>query len=149
VAFLPRSFVNISVKSEYALRAVLDLASQPLDQPVKIGDIAKRQNIPYKFLQLILADLKQAGIVESRRGVEGGYLLARPPESVRVGDITRLFEVPRSERSRNRRQAESPFSDMWRRVANAVSAVLDHTSFADLRRAHEESRARYVPDWVI
>jgi Rrf2 family protein len=149
MAVLPRSFVNISMRTEYALRAVFDLALQPLDMPVKIGDIAKRQSVPHKFLQLILADLKQAGLVESRRGVEGGYLLARPPESIRVGDVTRLFEAPRNEKSRARRQGESPFSDLWRRLNHAVSGVLDQTSFADLRRAHEESQTRYVPDWVI
>lgn len=145
----PCSFVTISLRVAYALSAVLDLASQPLDIPVKVGDIAKRQGVPHKFLQLILADLKQAGLVESRRGVEGGYLLARPPESIRIGDVTRLFETSRSEKSRIRRRAESPFSDLWRRVNHAVSGVLDETSFADLRKAHQASQTRYVPDWVI
>jgi Rrf2 family protein len=70
--------MSISVKSEYALQAILDLASQPAGEPVRIADIARRQKIPQKFLELILAGLKQAGFVESRRGAEGGYLLARP-----------------------------------------------------------------------
>ena len=149
MASLAVSFVNVSLRSEYALRAVFDLASHPPDTPVKIADIAKRQNVPQKFLQLILADLKQAGLVESRRGVEGGYLLARPPEAIRVGDVTRLFETPRNEKTRTRRRAESPFSDLWRRVNHAVSGVLDQTSFADLRKAYETGHSRYVPDWVI
>ena len=70
--------MNISFKTEYALQAVFDLATQPPGEPVKIADIAQRQNIPQKFLELILASLKQAGFVESRRGAEGGYLLAKP-----------------------------------------------------------------------
>jgi Rrf2 family transcriptional regulator, cysteine metabolism repressor len=72
--------MTISVKGEYALQALFDLASQPPGAPVKIGDIARRQKIPQKFLELILAGLKQGGFVESRRGAEGGYLLVRPPK---------------------------------------------------------------------
>ena len=70
--------MNISVKGEYALQAIFDLASQRPGEPVSIADIARRQKIPQKFLELILAGLKQGGFVESRRGAEGGYLLARP-----------------------------------------------------------------------
>src|ERR1700746_3627619 len=73
--------MNISVKSEYALQAVFDLALQPPGEPVKIADVARRQKIPQKVLELILASLKQAGFVESRRGAEGGYPLARPAHS--------------------------------------------------------------------
>ncbi len=69
--------MNISVKGEYALQAIFDLASQRPGEPVRIADIARRQKIPQKFLELILASLKQGGFVESRRGAEGGYLLAR------------------------------------------------------------------------
>ena len=66
-----------SVKGEYALQAVLDLASRRAGEAIRIADIAQRQKIPQKFLELILASLKQGGFVESRRGAEGGYLLAR------------------------------------------------------------------------
>jgi Rrf2 family protein len=141
--------MNISVKGDYALHAVFDLSSQPPGQPVRIADIAKRQKIPQKFLELILAGLKQGGFVESRRGAEGGYLLARPPDAIRVGDVLRYVEGPRDEKSRGRRQAESPFSDMWQRVNEAVSSVLDQTSFADLQRAWKDKRARFVPNWEI
>ena len=77
--------MNISGKGDYALRAMFDLASQPVGQPVKIAEIARRQAIPQKFLELILAGLKQGGFVESRRGADGGYLLARQPEFLTVG----------------------------------------------------------------
>jgi Rrf2 family transcriptional regulator, cysteine metabolism repressor len=141
--------MNISVKGEYALHAVFDLASQPPGQPVKIADIAGRQKIPQKFLELILASLKQGGFVESRRGAEGGYLLARPADAIKVGEVLRFVEGARNEKSRVRRQAESPFADMWQRVNSAVSDVLDQTSFADLKRAWKEKRARFVPNWEI
>src|ERR1700683_164828 len=80
----------ISVKSEYALLALFDLAMQPAGESVKIAEIARRQKIPQKFLELILASLKQGGFAESRRGAEGGYRLARPAEEITVGQVVRF-----------------------------------------------------------
>src|SRR5712672_3663499 len=84
--------MNISVKGEYALQAIFDLALQGAPQPVKIADIARRQKIPQKFLELILAGLKQGGFVESRRGADGGYRLARPADQITVGEVLRFIE---------------------------------------------------------
>ncbi|MGA2132251.1 MAG: Rrf2 family transcriptional regulator [Bryobacteraceae bacterium] len=140
--------MNISVKGEYALQALFDLASQPAGIPVKIGEIAKRQKIPQKFLELILAGLKQGGFVESRRGAEGGYLLLRAPETLTAGEVLRFVEGPQG-RSRSRRRNDSPFAEMWEQVDHAVSQVLDKTTFADLRRAWAERNARFVPNWEI
>src|SRR5207247_10276856 len=97
--------MNISVKGEYALHAIFDLSSQPPGEPVKIAAIARRQNIPQKFLELILSSLKQGGFVESRRGAEGGYLLARPPSLITIGEVLRFFEGGQNGRSRARRRA--------------------------------------------
>jgi Rrf2 family transcriptional regulator, cysteine metabolism repressor len=139
--------MNVSVKGEYALQAIFDLANQSTREPVKIADIAKRQKIPQKFLELILAGLKQGGFVESRRGAEGGYLLARPPEAVTVGEVLRYVEGPRV--TRKSKGSEQPLSRLWERVDQAVSEVIDHTTFAELVRSWRESRARYVPNWEI
>ena len=99
--------MNISVKGEYALQAIFDLASQRPGDPVKIADIARRQKIPQKFLELILAGLKQAGFVESRRGAEGGYLLARAAESLTVGEVLRFVEGPQQSRGNPRPKGET------------------------------------------
>src|SRR5271165_5912644 len=105
--------MNISVKGQYALHALIDLAFQKPGEPVKIADIARRQRIPQKFLELILAGLKQGGFVESRRGADGGYLLARPADSLTVGDVLRFVEGRQSGRrpgrTRSRRQLDDPF----------------------------------------
>src|ERR687883_182342 len=93
----------ISVKGEYALHAIFDLALNGRGDPVKIADIARRQKIPQKFLELILAGLKQGGFVESRRGAEGGYLLARSPETLSVGEVVRYVEGSHERKSRARR----------------------------------------------
>jgi len=146
--------MNISVKSEYALKAVFDLASQYLGElrggasqnPVKIADIAKRQKIPQKFLELILAGLKQSGFVDSRRGADGGYLLARSPDSITVGEVLRAVE---NVKGGLRSNSDDPFVEIWRRVDSAVSGVLDQTSFADLARTWQDKHTQYVPNWEI
>ena len=137
--------MNISVKSEYALHAVLDLALQPPGEPVKIAEVARRQKIPQKFLELILASLKQGGFVESRRGAEGGYRLARPSSEITVGEVLKFIE----EGKQTKRSAADPFNDIWNDVDAAVAAILDHTTFAELARRWQQSQARYVANWEI
>ena len=95
------ALMNISVKGEYALHAIFDLALQKFGEPIKIAEIARRQRIPQKFLELILAGLKQGGFVESRRGAEGGYLLARPAATLTVGEVLRFVEGTVAARSRS------------------------------------------------
>ncbi|MCU1259451.1 MAG: transcriptional regulator, BadM/Rrf2 family [Bryobacterales bacterium] len=141
--------MNFSVKGEYALKAIFDLACQPPTEPVKIADIAKRQQIPQKFLELILASLKQGGFVESRRGAEGGYMLALPAENITVGGVLRYVDGRQNEKSRARRQADSPFSEIWARVDRTVSEQLDSMNFAAVRRDWAEKRTRFVPNWEI
>jgi Rrf2 family transcriptional regulator, cysteine metabolism repressor len=139
-----------SVKGEYALQAILDLASRPAGEPTRIADIAQSQKIPQKFLELILASLKQGGFVESRRGAEGGYLLARPAESLTIGEVLRYVEGPRQGKSRDRGNgAATPFSDMWQQVDQAISGVIDQTTFAGLLRAWQEKNNKFVLNWEI
>ena len=141
--------MNISLKGEYALQAIFDLASQPGGEPVRIADIARRQKIPQKFLEIILVGLKQAGFVESRRGAEGGYLLARAAESLTVGEVLRSIEGTGQGRSRSRRKTETPFTDMWRQVDCAVSEIVDKTTFAGLLRGWTDKQNKYVLNWEI
>ncbi len=141
--------MNISVKGEYALQAIFDLALQKPGEPVKIAAIARRQKIPQKFLELILAGLKQAGFVESRRGAEGGYLLARSADSLTVGEVLRFVEGPQTIKGRPRRKPDTPFGEMWQRVDRAVSGVIDKTTFADVMREWADRQQRHVHTWEI
>ena len=141
--------MNVSVKGEYALHAIFDLALQKAGEPIRIADIAKRQRIPQKFLELILAGLKQGGFVESRRGAEGGYLLARSPEAITVGQVMRYVEGGKASKPARKQNVTDPLSDTWRRVDQAVSDVIDQTTFAELVRNWREQQSKYVPNWEI
>ena len=143
---------NISVKGEYALLAILDLAMQRPGEPIKIAGIAKRQRIPQKFLELILSALKQGGFVESRRGADGGYLLARPADAITVGEVLRYMEGGRSRKSpapKGPPGAPTPFGALWTEVETVVTGILDRNSFAELARSWQDRQARYIPNWDI
>lgn len=141
------TLMNVSVKCEYALRAILELALRPGDEPTRIADIAARQQIPQKFLETILAELKKSGFLESKRGAEGGYLLARPADTITVGQVLRSVEGGRTGRATL--DHPGPLGDFWTRVDTAVSGVIDRTTFAELAREWRERQARYVPNWEI
>lgn len=84
----------ISNKAKYAFRALLALAAQPAGRPLTSAAIAEKHCIPHKFLEQILLDLKRAGILESRRGLRGGYVLLRPADTISFSEVLRLFEGP-------------------------------------------------------
>ncbi len=143
--------MEISIKGKYALRAVFELARSGDPEPIKIARIASAQRIPQKFLETILAQLKQGGYLASRRGADGGYYLARSPDQITVGEILR--HVDGSMRSTGRpfadELADSPFPELWSRVERALSSVVDRTTFADLVERWRQKRAKRVLNWQI
>ena len=86
--------MRVSAKSDYALRALIELASQPSAEAVSAEEIGRRQDIPRGFLQAILADLRRAGVVASQRGQSGGWRLSREAGSVTVADVIRAVDGP-------------------------------------------------------
>ncbi len=143
--------MDVSVKGEYALRAVFDLACRDAPDPTKIARIAERQKIPQKFLELILSQLKQGGYLNSKRGADGGYLLARPADQITVGDILRVIDGPvqLSRRPIENESADSPFPEMWKRAERSLSSVIDRVTFADLVERWKQNRSRRVVNWEI
>jgi Rrf2 family protein len=144
--------MSFSQKCYYAIRAMYELARASEGSAVKIGAIAERQNIPVKFLEAILNQLKQGGFVESRRGNEGGYLLARPATRVSVGDIVRFIEGPllpvtcvEGRRGCGQSRAGCVFWPIWKEAEAALARVYDGVSFHDLvQRAYSEPENNYV-----
>ncbi|HYD98462.1 MAG TPA: Rrf2 family transcriptional regulator [Alphaproteobacteria bacterium] len=133
----------LSQKAKYALRALLVLAQHDTDQPIFVADIADRENLPRKFLELILLDLKRAGFVDSRRGKNGGYLLAKRPGDITLGDVLRVVDgplalVPCASDSAYRRcpdcheETTCAIRRVMRQVRDATSGILDKTTLADL-----------------
>jgi Rrf2 family protein len=131
--------VRISAKSDYALRATVELAvARDGDNPVKGEQIATAQGIPLRFLENILGDLRNAGIVESRRGVEGGYLLARPAEDITLADVIRAVDGPLANVAGTKPEAltyegrAEPLRTVWVAVRAALRSVLETTTVADV-----------------
>src|SRR5688572_18468956 len=84
----------ISNKAKYAFRALLAIAAEPDGEAITSAEISRRYNISHKFLEQILLDLKKAGILDSRRGKTGGYVMLRPADTISFGEVLRLFEGP-------------------------------------------------------
>jgi Rrf2 family protein len=131
--------VRVSAKADYALRATIELAAGG-DGPVKGERIAQAQEIPLKFLENILGDLRHAGLVRSQRGVEGGYWLARPGEQITVAEVVRAVEGPVAnvrgigpEQVTYAGSAER-LRDVWIAVRANLRAVLEEVTIADLAR---------------
>ena len=129
----------ITQKNKYAIRAVYELALRRNQGPVKIADIAKAQKIPARFLEVILNQLKQSGIVDSKRGFQGGYLLGRSPDQITVGDILRHVESPEAlhcvsciSRDDCGFKGDCAFLPMWTRAQRAMVDVFDKTTIQNL-----------------
>jgi len=131
--------MRITYKGDYAMKALLDLAIHFGEGPVQIHDVAKRIDAPIKFLEAVLLELKRGGFVESRRGKEGGYLLAREPARIKVGDVARFVDGPiepiacAAEGYKGCGDVyRCAFRKIWKDVVDATSNVIDNVSFEDL-----------------
>jgi Rrf2 family transcriptional regulator, cysteine metabolism repressor len=122
----------ITSKSPYALSALVELARTGGSAPVPIGEIAKRREIPVQFLESLFATLRRAGILQSQRGVRGGYSFARPPAEITVLEVVELLEGELGA------DAEKS-GPIWTEAVDAVKAVLGAATIADV--AEKEARA--------
>ena len=130
--------MRISAKVDYAVRAAIELAGAERGAPLKGDRIAAAQDIPMKFLENILSELRRSGLVGSRRGTEGGYWLARPPAQITVADIIRAVEGPLANVQGVRPEdleftgSAVPLQRMWVCVRASLRSVLEHVTLADL-----------------
>ena len=151
----------LSSRGKYATRALLDLSLHYEKGPVQIHAIAERQKIPLKYLEQILLALKRVGFVNSRKGPGGGYSLAKPPQAITLGAVVRAMDGPLAPISC---ASVSGFAEcgcpepatcglraVWKEARDALAAVLDGTTFADIRERHETLWARQekVVDYAI
>jgi len=135
----------VTQKSQYALRALFELARRIDSGPTRIEDIAKAQGIPQRFLEVLLNEMKHAGLVEARRGPRGGYLLARGPRDITVAQImesaqgrftpVECLSDPRSADCLFK--GECVFLSLWEEVRDAVARVYESTTLQDLVEREE------------
>jgi Rrf2 family cysteine metabolism transcriptional repressor len=114
--------ISITSKSPYAVLALAELARNPGTEPVPIGELARRRDVPVQFLEQLFAVLRRGGIVSSQRGVKGGYRFAREPATVTVLEVVELLDGPLG------RDAQGVFAD----AAEAARKVLAETTIADV-----------------
>jgi len=155
--------MKLSVRGEYALRALLVLARdyQEDNSVVRIQEVSERQNIPKRFLEQILNDLKSAGIVESKRGVAGGYRLRRPPERVTLAEIIRHIEGPLApvscvsekyyEKCSCPDESRCAIRSVMKETRDAIVAIMDRVTLAELcdRARKLEQEPLTASDFVI
>jgi len=131
--------MKITYKGDYALKTILGLALHYGNSPVTIHELAKQADIPLKFLEQILLDLKRGGFVESRRGKIGGYLLARPPSEIKLGEVIKFIDGPiepiacvdigyKGCGDLNR----CIFRGIWVQITEATIKIIDGVTFEDL-----------------
>ena len=143
--------MKLTKRGEYGLKALIDLAA--LDDPqaaTQIKDIARRQQIPVKFLEQILLALKNAGVLRSRAGVGGGYYLAKPPAEITLGQVVRLLDGPLApipcvsqmayERCVCEDEATCGLRLAMLDVRNAIADILDQTTLADVSTRVERAQ---------
>jgi Rrf2 family protein len=129
--------MRVSAKVDYAVRACVELAAAA-EGPVKGDRIAQAQEIPLKFLENILLDLKHAGLVQSQRGAEGGYWLAQPADEIAIADVIRAVEGPIANVRGMRPEqvayagAAKPLNEVWVAMRANLRSVLETTTLADV-----------------
>ena len=142
----------LSKRAKYAIKALLALAERGREEPMRIADLARGEHIPPKFLELILLVLKNHGILQSRKGKGGGYLLGRDPKDIYLGQIVRMFDGPLAPVPCASQTAYVPCADCpneavcgvhlaMKAVRDATARVLDGTSLASLRGQVAEATA--------
>jgi Rrf2 family protein len=127
--------LSITSKSPYAVRALVELALCGASVPIPIGELARRRDIPQQFLEGLFATLRRAGIIQSQRGVKGGYLFARSPSEVTVLEVVELLEGPLG--------AGDPADDeIWTEAVSALRDVLAKTTIAALAEGEAQARGQ-------
>ena len=132
--------MRISTKGDYATRALQDLALHYDEGPIPIEKIAGRQALPVRYLEQLLLTLKRAGFLLSKRGVNGGYSLAKPPGQITLGEILRAVDGPiepiycvgEPPRQECAREPDCVLREVWADVNKAVSAIVDRTTLQDV-----------------
>ncbi len=150
--------MRVSTKSDYAVRALIEITLAGAEGPISADEVGRRQDIPRGFLQTILADLRRAGLVTAQRGQAGGWRLALPPSKIMIADVIRAVDGPlvsvydqRPESVRYNDTADS-LQQVWIATRHAIRDVLEHVSIEQLAAkdlpAEVTDRTRSEDAWL-
>ncbi len=145
-------YFHISKKSGYAIRALFELAQRGVLGPVNVRSLAKAQDIPSRFLEIILNELKQGGFVLSVRGKSGGYLLSRDANEITIGQIVQFLEKNQDSDSpslSSPHSGEFVLNTLIDTINNAISDVCDNTSLNDMLKLEMKNRAAFTSNYII
>lgn len=120
--------MKLSTKGRYGITLMIDLGMNHQDGPVSLKSVAERQSLSEHYLEQLIAPLRNAGLVRSIRGAYGGYVLAKQPHEITVGDIVRVLEGPITIVD----EPESEQAELWEKVRESINSVLDGTTLQDL-----------------
>jgi len=142
--------MRITYRGDYALKAILDLALH-YNNVVTMPELAERAQIPLKFLEQVLLELKRGGFVESRRGKVGGYLLAKPPREIKVGDVVRFIDGTLEPISCLEKDYagcgdiyKCVFRPIWQEVSKVTSEIVDNITFENLVNRAQANKCALV-----
>src|SRR6476620_4627986 len=122
--------MKLSTTTRYGVRAVFDIAYHNAGRPTQARDIARRQEVPLRYLEQIFQELRRARLVDAKRGPKGGYLLARKPEAITVGDVMRAVQGPIALLSA-REDGKSSWPSIWTEMGEKIGAVFDGVTVQD------------------
>jgi Rrf2 family iron-sulfur cluster assembly transcriptional regulator len=142
--------MKVSTRGDYAARALLSLALHGSDRPTSVKEIAERTNLPQPYLEQILLSVKGAGLVRSKRGVGGGYVLARPPEQITLADIVAAVEGPQLPLDEHPDHCEGHcvLQEVWVGVDDESRRVLERVTLAELVQRTRVGHPDVVPPAV-
>lgn len=150
--------MKVSSRGEYGVRAMVSLAKSYGQGPMSITAMAKDSSVPYAYLEQLIVPLRRAGLVESKRGAQGGYRLTRSPELVRVGEVYRVMEGPVAPMdcvSEDPADQTCPLIDgcqtrpVWLKVRDSIVEALDSMTLADLIQENSDRRVQRTPSLPV
>ncbi len=150
--------MKISTRGEYGVRAMVALAHHYGSGPVSITAVAKESSVPPAYLEQLIGPLRRAGLVESKRGAQGGYQLSRPPAAIRVGDVYRVMEGPVAPMdcvSEDPADQTCPLIDgcetrpVWMKLRDSITEALDSTTLEDLVNGSVRTRGLAAQPTVV
>jgi len=141
--------MRLTYKGDYSIKVILELALNYGQGVITIQDLATKGDVPIKFLEQVLLDLKRGGFVDSKRGKKGGYELSKRPDQIKLGEVVRYIDGPTepiacvSDRYKGCKEVDRCIlRGIWQRVDRAISGVIDTVTFEDLvQQMNQQSKA--------